>query len=603
MRLYSLGTTVIEGGVHFSIDAGGESCNLMLYQTGQEETACVIAFPEEERIGDVWSMTVLREDFAGLEYCYEVDGVLISDPYGFAFSGREEWGNPELSGRVLKSPVISESFDWEGDKPLNLPFQDCIFYKIHPRGFTKHQSSGVKKKGTFAGIIEKIPYLKELGITTLELMPVVEFQEMILPGGLDGNPYGISEPTGKINYWGYGSGFYFAPKSSYCAGRRKHPVHEFKSLVKALHMAGLEIVIELFFQGNEHSALILDAVRFWVQEYHVDGIHLVGADRNELIKNDPYLSQTKLLANTWDGYQERRKKHLAEYNDGFMVSMRRFLKGDEDQLSDLIFRSKRNPDNYGVVNYMANANGFTLMDMVSYDRKHNDPNGERNQDGSDYNYSWNCGVEGGSRKKKITELRKKQIRNAVLLLFLSQGTPLLLSGDEFGHTKLGNNNSYCQDNAISWVNWNLMKSNHDIYEFVKSVIAFRKKHPIFHMEREPRVMDYLACGHPDVSYHGVKAWYPEFENFRRELGILYCGKYAKKPDGTEEDYFFVVYNMHWENHKFALPNLPKKFRWYVVFNTDMREENGMLEERRELPVEDQKSYHVPARTIVVLIGK
>ena len=215
------------------------------------------------------------------------------------------------------------------------------------------------------------------------------------------------------------------------------------------------------------------------------------------------MSGTKLFSTSWMGVPGGHEKHLAEYNDGFLVDMRRALKGDEDEMNHLIFRSRRNPADFGVINYMANTNGFTLMDMVSYDTKHNEANGEGNQDGNSYNYSWNCGVEGHTRRKKIVELRRKQIRNAALMLFLSQGTPLLLAGDEFGNSKDGNNNSYCQDNEVSWLNWNLLKTNRDIYEFTKAVIAFRKSHPVFHMAGEPKIMDYLSCGRPDVSYHGV----------------------------------------------------------------------------------------------------
>ena len=209
---------------------------------------------------------------------------------------------------------------------------------------------------------------------------------------------------------------------------------------------------------------------------------------------------------------------------------------------------------------MANTNGFTLMDMVSYDIKHNEANGEDNRDGTDYNQSWNCGAEGPSRKKRIMQMRRKQIRNALLMLFLSQGTPLLMMGDEFGRTKKGNNNSYCQDNDISWLNWSLLNSNSSIHEFVKHVIRFRKEHSVFHMEKEPALMDYRCVGLPDVSYHGLKTWCPMFDRFLRQLGILYCGKYGKKPDGREDDYFYVAFNMHWEPHEFALPNLPKDFK-------------------------------------------
>ncbi|WP_347559724.1 hypothetical protein [Clostridium sp. AM58-1XD] len=361
-------------------------------------------------------------------------------------------------------------------------------------------------------------------------------------------------------------------------------------------------MIELYFTGKESPVFVLDAVRYWVREYHVDGIHLVGAVPVKLLGTDPFLSRTKLFATSWDGVPGGNRKHLGEYNDGFQVDMRRLLKGDEDQLNNLVFRTKRNPKDYAVINYIANTNGYTLMDMVCYEMKHNEKNGEGNQDGSNYNYTWNCGVEGPTRRKKVQEMRKKQIRNALLMVFLSQGTPLLMAGDEFGNSQNGNNNAYCQDNDTSWLNWDLVRTNEDILEFVKYAIAFRKKHPVFHMDEEPRVLDYKACGYPDISFHGVKAWKPEFESFRRQLGVMYCGDYAEK-DGQGDDYFFVAYNMHWEPHEFALPNLPKNRKWHVAFNTNEASCNGIFREGEEPEVKNQKQFMVSSRTIVVFVGK
>lgn len=605
--IYPMGLTLSGRRLHVSIAAACEQCSLVLYEKGVEEPFQTIDFPQENRMGDVWSMMLEGEDYQKFEYCLLIDGTLQADPYGRMFYGHESWGDLEQVERTLKSPLVIDEFDWEGDRPLGISYEDSIIYRAHVRGLTRHNSSKVKNKGTFQGVQEKIPYFKELGITTLELMPVVEFNEVVVPECVEGNPYGNSQPTGKLNYWGYCSSYYFAPKASFGSGEKKNPVYEFKSLVKALHQAGIEIIVEMYFKGNENPAFVLDAVRFWVREYHLDGIHLVGCVPTVLIGSDPYLKGVKLFATCWDGVKgvskNGRMKTLGEYNDGFMVDMRRVLKGDEDQMNNLIFRTRRNPRECGIINYIANTNGFTLMDMVSYEMKHNEANGENNQDGNSYNYTWNCGVEGPSRKKKIVELRKKQLRNALLLLFLSQGTPLLLAGDEFGNSKEGNNNSYCQDNEISWLNWNQLKAHKDIYEFVRYIIAFRKVHRVFCMPLEPRAMDYLACGHPDMSYHGVKAWCPEFENFRRQLGIMYCGEYAKKSDGTRDDYFFVTYNMHWEPHEFALPNLPKKMGWYMVINTDSCENNGIYTEDNQVLLKDQKQFTVPPRTVIVFIGK
>ena len=609
-KVYPMGLTRTDGGIHVSAVAAAKACSLLLFvkedKNGKEarfREVRNIPFPEEGKTGHVWSMT-LNGAFDDLYYAFEADGKRFSDPYGRSFAGRERWGRLSHAKRLLLSPVAEPEFDWQGDRPLHIPYEDCIVYRAHVRGLTKHASSGTEHRGTFRGVVDKIPYFKELGITTLELLPPVEFQEVMMPENVEGNPYGTSEPTGRLNYWGYAKAGMFAPKASY-ADPGTNPVTEFKYMVRELHKAGLEVVPELYFSGKEVPEFVLETVRFWVREYHVDGIHLTGYAPTVLLAKDPYLADTKLWALSWEAEKPAagEKKHLGEYNDGFLIDMRRALKGDEEQMSSLIYRNRRNPAETGVLNFMAGTNGFTMMDMVSYDQKHNEANGENNRDGSDYNYSWNCGAEGHVRKKKIQELRSRQLRNAMLLLFLSQGTPVLLAGDEFGNSQNGNNNAYCQDNEISWLNWNLNKWDQALLDFVKHVIAFRKAHPVFHMKQEPRVMDYLACGHPDISYHGVNAWQPEFENFRRQIGILYCGAYAKKPNGENDDFFFVIFNMHWEPHSFALPNLPKNLVWSLAFDTSDSAAGGYYEEGQERQILNQKNYMVPSRSVLVFQGK
>lgn len=604
--IYPMGVTAVPGGIHATFVFRGQQCALLLFKKGGKGLQDRIIFPEDSRMGDVWSMTV-KGDFTDLEYAFEADGEEVPDPYGHCFTGRGRWGDTEKAAKPARTPFFAEQdeFDWEGDRQPRIPFKDSIMYRIHPRGFTKHASSGVEsgERGTFKGIIRKIPYMKELGITTVEMMPPVEFDEVILPERNPGDPFGPEEDEGKLNYWGYVPGFSFAPKASYSSTREKGAAQEFKTLVKELHKAGMELVIELFFSGKEAPAYILDVVRWWAGEYHVDGVHLVGCIPGKLLAEDPYLSRLKLYADSWNEEDCGSVRRLAEYNQGFMMDMRSFLKGDENQLNKLAYHTRRNPVGMGTVNYMANTNGFTLMDMVSYDAKHNEDNGEDNRDGTDYNQSWNCGVEGPTKKKKILQLRRKQLRNAMLLLFLSQGIPLLMAGDEFGRTKKGNNNSYCQDNEISWINWNLLKSNSSLYEFIKYAIAFRKAHPVFHMEKEPALMDYRSLGLPDVSYHGVKAWCPDFGNQRRQLGIFYNGAYGKKENGKEDDYFYVAYNSHWEPYEFALPNLPKGMKWHVAFDTEDDVCNGIYEPGTERLLEDQKMTWVMDRSIMVFIGK
>ena len=607
-------------GMHLCVEAPGAFCRLVIYEAGKKQ-GVRIPFSPEERVGDIWTMELAGDDFSGLEYTIETEQGERPDPCGRVYTGHERWGDLKAALRPVRCRFPEETYDWEMDQPLKHPYDETILYRLHVRGFTRHTSSGVEERGTFRALTEKIPYLKELGITAVELMMPNEFQEVMMEDGADGNPYATGAPTGRLNYWGYGAGYLFAPKASYTSGKEKEPEREFKDLVKEFHKNDIEVLIELYFTGEESAALAQEAVRFWVYEYHVDGVHLSGFAPVELLASDPLLADTKLLAGSWEGVRlpkkaaaapklRERRWHLGEYNEGFLTDMRRVLKGDEDQVSRLIYQTRKNPDAYGVINYMAATNGFTMMDMVSCEQKHNEANGENNRDGSDYNYTWNCGVEGATRKKKIVQMRKKQLRNAFLLLFLSQGTPMLLAGDEFGNSQNGNNNAYCQDNEISWLNWHLLETNRDIYEFVKYMIAFRKAHPVFHLPVEPKNIDYLVCGHPDVSYHGVKTWCPEFENFRRQLGILYCGEYGRKADGTSDDYFFVAYNMHWEPHEFDLPKLPKGMRWTLCINTDDTEHNGICpagnpeagQELQEESREELRQYMVPPRSILVFRG-
>ena len=604
-----------ETGMHLCVEAPGTFCHLTIYETGKKQ-GVRIPFSPEERVGDLWMMELAGDDFSELEYTIETEQGELPDPCGRIYTGHERWGDLKAALRPVRCRFPEETYDWEMDQPLKHPYDETILYRLHVRGFTRHTSSGTGERGTFRALTEKIPYLKELGITAVELMMPNEFQEVMMEDGADGNPYATGTPTGRLNYWGYGTGYLFAPKASYTSGKEKEPEREFKDLVKEFHKNDIEVLVELYFTGEESAALAQEAVRFWVYEYHVDGVHLSGFAPAELLASDPLLADTKLLAGSWDGVRvqktaaapklRERRWHLGEYNEGFLIDMRRVLKGDEDQVGRLIYQTRRNPDAYGVINYMAATNGFTMMDMVSCEQKHNEANGENNRDGSDYNYTWNCGVEGTTRKKKIVQMRKKQLRNAFLLLFLSQGTPMFLAGDEFGNSQNGNNNAYCQDNEISWLNWHQLETNRDIYEFVKYMIAFRKAHPVFHLPVEPKNIDYLVCGHPDVSYHGVKTWCPEFENFRRQLGILYCGEYGRRADGTSDDYFFVAYNMHWEPHEFDLPKLPKGMQWTLCINTDDADNNGIcppesLEAGQE-PQEELRQYMVPPRSILVFRG-
>ena len=614
--LYPLGVTQEENGVHILVQGRAGEVRLLLYRPGEKKPCEEIPFDPKYRMGDVWELALDRTDFASFEYNFMIDGKIVTDPNARVITGREKWADRKRAGKPVRGRILSEEFDWEDDVNPETPYAETILYKLHVRGFTAHASSGVSARGTYAGVVEKIPYLKDLGITAVELMPVTEFDEIMMSASGNGFHDAKPEPTGYLNYWGYGPSYLYAVKSAYASHGEMSAECEFKTLVKELHRAGIECIPEIYFTGKELPGEILSVLRYWAEEYHVDGFHLSGFPDLSLAAEDPFLRRTKLFSENWNEVMNRRpkqgyitpgdgavsveEKNLAEYNMQFMEDMRRFLKGDEGMLSAFEFRNRRNPMEYAVINYMANTNGFTLMDTVSYDRKHNEKNGEENRDGSDYNYSWNCGAEGPTRKKKIVELRKQLLKNAYLLLFLSQGVPLLMAGDEFGNSQDGNNNAYCQDNAVSWLNWKLLETHKDQVDFVKRLIAFRKAHKMFHMDREPRIMDYKSCGRPDVSYHGENAWKPEFENFRRQFGILYWGAYAKRSDGSDDANFYVAYNMHWEPHMFGLPHLPKGARWRVICSTADPDVEDIPADGTGETLKNQMMLAVPPRGIMIL---
>lgn len=593
-------------GMNFAVAVPDEkACSLLLYEKGSQEVLHELPFTPEMRQGQVYAMEVEGLPEASLEYNFKVEDQVILDPYAKMLCGRSKFGEPQEE--MVRCGFLEESYDWEGDAPLALSFNDTIAYATHVRGFTKDASSGVRHKGTFLGIKEKLPYLKELGINQLELMPVYEFFEAC--------PEEEKPPVGKhpydrrwerLNYWGYDKGYYFAPKAAYAASG--NAAAEFKDLVKELHKNGIALVLEFYFPRQVNPGLVLECIRYWVSEYHIDGVHFNSGIYSTFLAKDPLLARTKLMCEYFpiaDIYEESYYpsfRHLAQYHDGFLIDMRKFLKGDANQLDAFVYRLRSNPGKEGVMNYIACHNGFTLMDLVSYEEKHNQENGEDNQDGVSCNYSWNCGVEGPTKRKKILELRLRQMKNAFLLLLLSQGTPVIYGGDEFGNSQGGNNNVYSLDNPTSWLNWKRGKMQNALLEFVKKSIAFRKAHPIFHQERELKVMDYLSCGYPDVSYHGKRAWYGEFENGNRKLGVMYAGQYANVGQ-KEEDFFYIAYNMHWEKQGFALPNLPKQKKWRVAIDTQDAEHQGIYDAGDERLLEDQKMLEVPGRTILVLIGK
>ncbi len=587
-------------------------CSLLLYEKGSREVAASIPMGSSVRFGDMRSLLVEKLPAEKYEYNYLIDGHVVTDPYAPGVSGREIWGSPAEEEGAVRGRLCFEEYDWGQDKPLHLPWEEIVGYAAHVRGFTKHPSSRVRAKGTFAGAAEKIPYLKELGINQLELMPVYEFSETTDFREACGSRF--CRPAGqggeRLNYWGYTRGFYFAPKASYSA--TGDPVRELKDLVRKLHENGIELILEFYFPKDTKTYLILDCIRYWVLEYHIDGVHI---NRDyapvEVLAQDPLLSHTKIMTESFrmaEIYEDKyvpSYRNLAEYNGGFQITARRFLKGDEGQVAEFTQRVRRNPQTCGMINYMVSHNGFTLADLVSYDEKHNEANGEENHDGTDFNYSWNCGEEGPSRRKRVLKMRRQQMRNAAAFLLLSQGTPMLYGGDEVGNSQSGNNNVYCQDNEMSWINWRAGKADVLFLEYIRKLIAFRRRHPVFCQGTELRLTDYLSCGCPDVSYHGKRAWFGNFETGSRSVGILYAGNYVGANSGGElqDDTFYAAYNMHWTPQELALPALPGKKKWRLAVDTSLEGADGICPEGQEILLEDQRTIVVPERTVMVLIGK
>ena len=549
------GCTVEGQTANFSVAVPeGQTCELIIYKKGARTSAFSQKMPYSDVAGNLHFLSVVLEQPEDYEYCYKIGGKIVPDPYGKAFSGREHWSvSKGKEKRKLRTRIVTDTFDWGKSQFPHLKKEDVIAYSLHVRGFTKHSSSGVAHKGTFDGVTEKLPYLQKLGINQIHLMPVYEFDEN----------------QRHVNYWGYGKAYFFAPKASYAAG---DPVNEMKSLVRQMHLAGIEVILEMPFTEGTTFSLILDCLRYWVMQYHVDGfiVNPYICNPDELAK-DPVLAKSKIL-----------KKE-----DGFQNVMRRFLKGDEDMIRDVICQLK-NQDTQ-LYNYIASHNGFTLCDVVSYDGKHNEANGENNLDGPDYNYSWNCGAEGNSRKKAVNELRKNQIFNAFFLLLFAQGMPCILSGDEFMNTQKGNNNAYCQDNLISWLDWNQLSRQEELYTFVCRLIALRKACMKQTAKKSEDTMG--RSGIPQISYHGEDAWQMPAGRASRQLGVFY------HEESTEKD-FYIAYNMHWLSHSFALPSLPKGMEWVCIAGT----KEGVLDEKEAVPVKDKK-VQLEERTIKVFVGR
>ncbi|MFP4362395.1 MAG: glycogen debranching protein GlgX [Spirochaetia bacterium] len=680
------GATTVPGGVNFTVfSRHAYSCTLVLFHKGEKRPFAEIPFFQEFQIGNVYSMIVFDLDYEDLEYGYRFDGPhnfseghlfdnskILMDPFAKLIGGRDVWGEvPDWKDPYQhRARIAFDDFDWGDDKPLEVPMEDLIIYEMHVRSFTRHSSSGVKHPGTFAGLREKIPYLKELGINCVELMPIHEFDEF--------ENSRKSPVTGETlyNYWGYSNVGFYAPKAGYAAtGKYGMQIDELKNMIKELHANGIEVLLDVVFnhtaEGNENGPyisyrgidnktyymltpegyyynfsgcgntlncnnpvvrqMILDCLRYWAAEYHVDGFRfdlasILGRDPFgapmsnppllETLAYDPVLGKCKLIAEAWDAgglYQVGSFPAFgrwAEWNGKFRDDVRRFVKGDAGILPALGQRVQGSPDLYAhlnrgaaaSVNFVTAHDGFTMMDLVSFNEKHNEANGEENRDGGNDNFSWNCGVEGFTDEPDIVSLRKKQIKNFFTILMVSQGIPMVLAGDEFGNSQKGNNNAYCQDNEISWLDWGLVKQNADLFHFAKGVIALRKNHAAFRNKYHFQNKDYMGSGWADITWHGNKAWWADWSENSRMLAFLLCGKHAKQ-GLVQDDLIYVAMNMDWQMHGFTVPGLGDDMSWYIAVNTDLPSGKDVYPKGKEVLLENQQEILVGPRSIAVLIGK
>ncbi len=680
-RVFPFGATFVPGGVNFSVySTHATACTLVLFQQGQPEPLAEIPFPDAFRIGNVFAMTVFDLDPDAVEYGYRMTGTfdprqghrfesskVLLDPYAKAVAGRDVWGRTPDGARPgpYRGRVVFEDFDWEGDRPLETPIENLVIYEMHVRGFTRHTSSGVRFPGTFAAIHQKIAYLKELGVNCVELMPLYEFDEFEI--NRDG-------PDGRLlmNYWGYSSVGFFAPKAGYAAtGKIGMQVDELKALVKELHRNGIEVILDVVFnhtaEGNELGptisfrgidnktyymltpdgyyynfsgtgntlncnnpvvrSLVVDCLRYWAIEYHIDGFRfdlatVLGRDPSgaplanppllESLAFDPVIARCKLIAEAWDAgglYQVGTFPSYgrwAEWNGKYRDCVRKFLKGEPGQIGELAQRLQGSPDLWGQrgatasINFITCHDGFTLWDLFSYNDKHNAANGEGNGDGANDNNSWNCGAEGPTDDAAVNRLRQRQVRNALAVLFISQGVPMLLMGDEVGRSQGGNNNAYCHDNEISWLDWTLREKNAGLFAFVKNCIAFRKAHPVL---RNWSCVQRPAGNEGCVAvWHGLLPWNADWSGYCRTLAFtLTDGPYR---DGTGTGgYIYAALNAHWEDHTFELPEPGSGRRWHLFVNTAAAPPGDAWAPGLEPPLADQRRLEVASRSVVILVSR
>lgn len=673
-RMY--GACVASNGVSFTINSHGATrCTLLLFKPQASKPYARIPFPDSYRIGDTYSMLVFDIKPDEFEYAFSFDGPyepakgllfneenVLLDPYSRAVTGQRKWGEKPEGGKDFeyRARVVKSSFDWGNIKQLEQPFEDLVIYETHVRGYTKDKSSGVSAPGTFAGLKDKIPYLKDLGINAVELMPIFEFDEMESARVVDG--------VQLYNYWGYNTVSFFAPNTSYAFNEEhNHEGDELKSLIKALKENGIEVILDVVFnhtaEGNEMGpcfsfkgidnnvyymltpdahyynfsgcgnvmncnhpvvrSFIIDCLRHWAIEYRVDGFRfdlasILGRDQNgapmanppilESLAFDPVLGKMKLIAEAWDAgglYQVGSFpswNRWAEWNGRYRDDMRSFLKGDDGMAGNAITRITGSRDLYSPesrghkasVNFLTCHDGFTLYDLYSYNEKHNEKNGWNNTDGDNNGHSWNCGAEGETDDPNVNGLRRRLIKNAFAALLCSRGPAMFFAGDEFCNTQFGNNNAYCQDNIISWLDWSRLEEFKEIHDFVRHMIQFRKEHPILRKMTKPS-----SCQFPEISVHNGTPFNASTDYKTKLIGIMYAGR---NEEDTEDDIVFYCMNAYWEPLVMQLPVLPNGKHWHVDTNTNAEYFDGEdFTEKTELL--GVNTIRVLARTTIILVAE
>jgi glycogen operon protein len=670
-----LGATLMFDGVNFSVfSKEATSCTLVLYHHGQKVPFQEIPFPDSFRIRHVYSMMVYGLNIETIEYGYRFDGPydpkkglrfdknrVLLDPFARSISGRSVWGiEPDYTNPFqYRGQIIREDYDWLGDKPLEMHPSDLVIYELHLRSFTQHPASEVRYRGTYAGLIEKIPYLKALGVNCVELMPIFEFDEFENSREVNGRRL--------VNYWGYSTVGFLAPKAGYAASARfGMEADELRHMIRTLHQNGIQVILDVVFNhtaeggeggpsisfkgidnrtyylltpdggyinysgcGNTMNCnnpvvrnLMLGCLIYWVAAFHVDGFRfdlasILSRDEKgvpmmnppllESIACDEVLGKTLLIAEAWDAgglYQVGTFPaygRWSEWNGMYRDCLRRFIKGEAERLPELILRIRGSDDLYrqrgptASINFVTCHDGFTLYDLVSYNEKHNWDNGEENRDGTNDNASWNCGAEGSTDDPEIIALRMRQMKNMLTVLLTSRGIPMLLSGDEFANTQYGNNNAYCQDNEISWLDWNQLERYRDLYDYVRRLIAFRKAHPV--LRADGYDFSHNGTGYPELSFHGTQAWNLDEHSPGLSFAYMYAEDHVRYC--TERDAFiYVAVNAYWETQHYGLPILPEGFQWGLAFeshdvSTDVNDER---------PLEDQSGIVLGPRSAAVLIG-